>query len=97
MAPNTPTLSATHDHIFVTWQQLNEEEARGVVIGYDIEITTNGVFAKSDHPGAHSSTASIGGLLAATEYDITIAGVNVNGTGPFSASTSISTKSYSKI
>ena len=75
----------------VTWDTIDCIERNGVITSYSVEFQEEG---GTDIPGevmGQSFTAS--GLTPNTSYTFRVAGVNANGTGPFTENITISTTS----
>ena len=73
----------------VTWDTIDCIERNGVITSYSVEFQEEG---GADIPGevmGQSFTAS--GLTPNTSYTFRVAGVNANGTGPFTESITINT------
>ena len=69
----------------MSWQPLSERNSNEPITGYVIQY---GRVGSDDNmienvPSGTTST-TISGLHACTEYSVTVAAVNANGTGPFS-------------
>ena len=69
----------------VSWQPPLENNCNGPITGYVIQyarVGSDDKMIKNVSDGTTSTT--IVGLLACTDYSVTMAAVNANGTGPFS-------------
>ena len=98
-APTAPprtinTSSITSRSISVSWTQIGCIERNGPITNYTVEFQeVRGALI----PGAVvNRTFTASGLTPYTNYTFRVAGVNDNGTGPFSNVTSILTEEESK-
>ena len=84
--------STTSRSVSVSWNAIDCIERNGVITGYKIEFQEQG--------GARilgevvNEMFSIHGLIPHTNYTFRVAGVNSNGTGPYSDITNILTNEY---
>ena len=87
--PRRVSPSSTSTSIMVTWDTIDCIEHKGVITSYSVEFHEEG---GADIPGemmGQSFTAS--GLTPNTSYTFRVAGVNANGTGPFTENITINT------
>ena len=84
MAANT-----TSSSVIVTWDPIACIERNGEITGYTVEFQEQGGARIPGEVMGQSFTAD--GLHPFTNYTFRVAGVNINGTGPFTNTTSIST------
>ena len=86
--------STTSRSVSVSWTQIRCIERNGPIIKYTVE------FRKVGGPLISgvvvNRTFTVSGLSPYTNYTFRVAGVNDNGTGPFSNVTSIQTEEESK-
>ena len=83
---NVMVTSVNPASLNVSWQPPPMIDHNGMITGYTIQYTRtdmNNMMSVNVNSGTTQYTIS--GLVASTEYSVTIAVVNVNGTGPFSA------------
>ena len=89
--PNTePSINSvilTSTSVNVTWDPIACSERNGEITGYAVEFQEQRV--RGEEVVNRSFTAS--GLRPYTNYTFRVAGVNINGTGPFSNTTIITT------
>ena len=79
----------------VTWDAVECIERNGIITGYVVEFQEQGGDRIPGEVVGQNFTAS--GLTPATRYTFQLAGVNSNGTGPFTTTTIISTGDDSKL
>ena len=79
----------------VTWDAIECTQRNGIITGYVVEFQEQGGARIPGEVGGQNFTAS--GLTPATHYTFRVSGVNRNGTGPFTATTIISTDEDSKL
>ena len=97
-APTAPprtinTSSITSRSISVSWTQIGCIERNGPITNYTVEFQEVGGALIPGVVVNRTFTAS--GLTPYTNYTFRVAGVNDNGTGPFSNATSITTEEES--
>ena len=87
-APSSPPLnievaSADPATLEVSWQPPSENNCNGAITGYVIQYARVG---SDDNMVVNilDISLALSGLFACAEYSVTVAAVNVNGTGPFS-------------
>ena len=68
----------------VSWQPPLEINHNGPITGYVIQYTRIGTSNMMSENVNSGTTHTISGLVAYVAYSVTVAAVNVNGTGPFS-------------
>ena len=85
--------STTSRSVGVSWKQIRCSERNGPITNYTVEFQEVGGTLIPDVVVNRTFTAS--GLTPYTNYTFRAAGVNDNGTGPFSNVTSILTKEES--
>ena len=73
----------------VTWDTIDCIERNGVITSYSVEFQEEGGAGIPGEVMGQSFTAS--GLTPNTSYTFRVAGVNANGTGPFTETITIST------
>ena len=88
---NTP--STTSRSVNVSWSQIRCIERNGPITNYTVEIKEVGGALIPDVVVNRTFTAS--GLTPYTNYTFRVAGVNDNGTGPFSNLTNVQTEEES--
>ena len=88
---NTPSI--TSRSVSVSWRQITCIERNGPITNYSVEFLEVGGALIPDVVVNRTFTAS--GLIPYTNYTFKVAGVNDNGTGPFSNVTSILTEEES--
>ena len=87
--PSSPPLnvivtSVNPASLGVSWQQPPVIDHNGPITGYVIQYTTVGTSDAMSENVNSGTTHTISGLVAYVNYSVTVAAVNVNGTGPFS-------------
>ena len=85
---NVPPIT-TSASVMVTWDAIECIERNGIIIGYAVEFQEQGGDRIPGEVVGQNFTAS--GLTPATHYTFRVAGINSNGTGPFTNTTIIST------
>ena len=88
-APSSPPLnimvtSVDPASLMVAWQPPPPIDHNGPITGYVIRYTRVGSSDMMSVNVTSVTAYTISGLPASTEYSVTIAAMNVNGTGPFS-------------
>ena len=79
---NVMVISVNPASLMVSWQLPSTINYNGPITGHVIRYTGDGT---SDMMNVNSGTThTISGLVAFVDYSVTVAAVNVNGTGPFS-------------
>ena len=79
---NVTVTSVNPASLRVSWQLPSTINYNGPITGHVIRYTRDGT---SDMMNVNSGTThTISGLVAFVDYSVTVAAVNVNGTGPFS-------------
>jgi hypothetical protein len=71
----------------VTWDAIECIERNGIITGYAVEL--NGTTVPEEVVQGENFTTS--GLTPARSYTFRVAGINTNGTGPFTNATVVST------
>ena len=90
--PRRVSPSSTSTSIMVTWDTIDCIERNGVITSYSVEFLYDDgtrTFRITDQVMGQSFTAS--GLTPNTSYTFRVAGVNANGTGPFTENITINT------
>ena len=75
--------SSTRDTITVQWEQVDCIDHNGLIIGYRIRAMTSGEDNRTETVG-DVREATISGLTPSTVYNVSVAAVNSQGTGPYS-------------
>ena len=79
---NVMVTSVNPASLRVSWQLPSTINYNGPITGHVIRYTGGGT---SDMMNVNSGTThTISGLVAFVDYSVTVAAVNINGTGPFS-------------
>ena len=75
--------SSTCDTIIIQWEEVDCIDRNGLIIGYRIRAMTSG---ENDRIETVDDVieATISGLSPSTEYTVSVAAVNSQGTGPYS-------------
>ena len=81
-SPHINTLSTTSRRVSVSWTQISCIERNGPITNYTVEFQEVGGALIPGMVVNRTFTAS--GLTPYTNYTFRVAGVNDNGTGPFS-------------
>ena len=87
--PRNVSASSSSRSILVTWETIDCIEHNGVITGYSVEFQDEGGAGIPDEVMGESFTAS--GLTPNTSYTFRVAGVNANGTGPYTELITINT------
>ena len=87
--PRNVSASSSSRSILVTWETIDCIERNGVITGYSVEFQEEGGAGIPGEVMGQSFTAS--GLTPNTSYTFRVAGVNANGTGPFSNPITVNT------
>ena len=100
-SPVAPTIVSssiyvTSKSITLTWTQISDDDARGVVIGYNVRHGLLDETPQITPIAGHVDTHVFAGLLPANTYQFAIAVHNVNGSGPYSDVVYATTKDDSK-
>ena len=94
-APLDVGTQITSRRVILSWPLVDCLERNGVITGYTVEFREEG---GAMIPGeVEGQTFTARGLTPHTNYTFRVAGVNSNGTGPFSDIFIISTKKESKL
>ena len=88
-SPLNVTPITTSTSVMVTWDAIEYIERIGIITGYVVEFQEQGGAMIPGEVVGQNFTAS--GLTPATHYTFEVAGVNSNGTAPFTTATIIST------
>jgi hypothetical protein len=80
-SPRNLFFSVTSDSVVVTWDSIDCSERNGPITGYAVEFEEQGGAGIPGEVVGRLFTAS--GLTPAKRYTFRVAGVNINGTGPF--------------
>ena len=88
-APSSPpenieVLTADAASLQVSWQPPQDNHCNGQITGYVIQYARVGSDDKMIMNVPNVTELIISGLFACAQYSVTVAAVNVNGTGPFS-------------
>ena len=82
---NVMVISVNPASLMVSWQLPSTINYNGPITGHVIQYTVITRDGTSDIMNVNSGTThTISGLVAFVDYSVTVAAVNVNGTGPFS-------------
>ena len=88
-APHNVLSSTTSRSIHVSWDPIECRERNGEITGYVVEwMELGGTVMLSNVTGRNFAST---GLTPFTRYTFRVAGVNINGTGPFSSVLTTST------
>ena len=74
----------SHDTVLVAWGTVPCQQRNGLITGFDINISTNGLLVKTVSVGV-TTTANLTGLSPLQWYAISVAAIGEEGTGPHSA------------
>ena len=92
-APTGPPLNlsttTTSRNVMISWDTIECIERNGIITGYIVEFQEEGGAMIPGEVVGQNFTVS--GLTPATHYSFRVAGVNSNGTGPFTTATITST------
>ena len=77
------------DSLMISWDTIECIERNGIITGYIVEFQEEGGAMIPGEVVGQNFTVS--GLTPATRYTFQLAGVNSNGTGPFTTATITST------
>ena len=83
-----PTITSTS--VSVSWDAIDCTERNGIITGYTVEFQEQGGARIPGEVVGQTFTAS--GLTPHTNYTFRVAGVNSNGTGPFTGIIAIPTR-----
>ena len=90
------SIYATSTSVTLVWTQISDDDARGVVIGYNVRYglrdKTPQILSVAGHVGTHV----FNGLTPASTYQFAIAVHNANGSGPYSDVVNVITPDDSK-
>ena len=93
--PRRVSPSSTSTSIMVTWDIIDCIERNGVITSYLVEFKEEGGAGIPGEVMGQSFTTS--GLTPSTSYTFRIAGVNANGTGPFTENMTTNTSSMDEV
>lgn len=82
---NLRDTSITSRSVTLEWNVISCEERNGLILSYDIQfapVGDNNLILTNT--GSNTVQFTITGLTPFTSYNFSVAGVNINGTGPFS-------------
>ena len=82
--------SSTRDTIIIQWEEVDCIDRNGVIIGYRIRAITSGEDDRIETVG-DVREATISGLTPSTVYTVSVAAVNSQGIGPYSAGMMVET------
>lgn len=78
------------------WTQVSDDDARGVVIGYNFQYRLQDGPQQMISVAGHVDTHVFPGLTPASNYQFAVAVHNINGSGPYSDVVYVTTKDDSK-
>ena len=87
--PTSLSAFISFNAVTVTWDVIDCIERNGIITGYVVEFQEQGGARITGEVVGQSFTAA--GLTPATRYTFRVAGVNSNGTGPFTAERTFTT------
>ena len=79
----------------VTWNAIECIDQNGIIINYMVQFQQDDGVDVAE--GVVGRTYTVSGLTPATRYTFRVAGVNSNGTGPFSPATVVTTMEACKL
>ena len=101
-SPVAPTIIASS--IFITstsvrlvWNQISDDDARGVVIGYNFRYGLQNGDLQTISVAGHVESHEFPGLTPASNYQFAVSVHNVNGSGPYSDFAYVTTKDDRKL
>ena len=89
--------SVTSRSVTITWRQIECIERNGEITDYTVVLQEQGGAMISGEVNVMDRTFTASGLTPHTNYTFRVAGVNSNGTGPFSNITTILTHEDSRL
>jgi hypothetical protein len=97
VAPRITNVMASATIARLTWSVVEDDDARGIVTGYDVSYGINVQSLRTVYVAGHVYYHDFPGLDPYTTYVWRVAARNVNGTGPFSSTRSIQTLESSEL
>ena len=82
--PSSVSTTATFTKITVDWGPLDCIHRNGDITGYLVRVTRNGDVLKNVSASSDIRQVTISELSSSTEYNVSVAAVNINGTGVYS-------------
>ena len=86
---NTTTIST---NITVQWEPVKCIHRNGNITSYSVRVIRNGEIVKNVSVSGYIGNVTISELSPSTEYNISVAAVNSNGTGVYSDDTPVTTE-----
>ena len=78
------TYTASSTHVSINWRQIDCIECNGVITDYTVVFQKQGGDVIPGEVNVTDRTFTASGLAPHTNYIFRVAGVNSNGTGPYS-------------
>ena len=91
-APRNVTFTVTSTNVNINWRQIDCIERNGVITNYTVVFQEQGGAVIPGEVNVMNRTFTASGLTPHTNYIFRVAGVNSNGTGPYSINNSFITK-----
>ena len=85
--PSSVRTTATFTKIVVQWGPLDCMHLNGNITGYSVRVMRNGDVLENVSVSGDIRQITISGLSLSTEYNVSVAAVNINGTGAYSNDT----------
>ena len=82
--PSSVSTTATFTKITVDWGPVDCIHRNGDITGYSVRVTRNGDVLKNVSASSDIRQVTISELSSSTEYNVSVAAVNINGTGVYS-------------
>ena len=77
------TVSTTSRSVSVSWDAIECMEQNGVITGYEVKFQKEEGGTDEELSTNVFENFTVDGLTPSTSYTFQVAGVNINGTGPF--------------
>ena len=92
----TSAIYVTSTAVTLVWTQISDDDARGVVTGYNVQYGLRDEDLQIATIAGHVETHIFNGLTPASTYQFAIAVHNANGSGPYSDVVYVTTRDDSK-
>ena len=91
-APRNVTFTVTSTNVNINWRQIDCIERNGVITDYTVVFQEQGGAVIPGEVNVMDRTFTASGLTPHANYTFRVAGVNSNGTGPYTNGTMVTTE-----